>query len=71
MAITTNQELAQAVNIAIKESGYKKSYIADKLEISRQAFSNFMSKQNFSLDDANKILEIINKKTVTEIHEKN
>jgi predicted XRE-type DNA-binding protein len=71
MAITTNQELAQAVNIAIKESGVKKSYIADKLEISRQAFSNFMSKQNFSLDDANKILEIINKKAVTEIHEKN
>ena len=71
MAITTNQELAQAVNIAIKESGYKKSYIADKLEISRQAFSNFMSKQNFSLDDANKILEIINKKAFTEIHEKN
>ena len=65
MAITTNQELAQAVNIAIKESGVKKSYIADKLEISRQAFSNFMSKQNFSLDDANKILEIINKKAVT------
>ena len=71
MAITTNQELAQAVNIAIKESGVKKSYIADKLEISRQAFSNFMSKQNFILDDANKILEIINKKAVTEIHEKN
>ena len=71
MAITTNQELAQAVNIAIKESGVKKSYRADKLEISRQAFSNFMSKQNFSLDDANKILEIINKKAVTEIHEKN
>ncbi len=68
MAITTNQELAQAVNEAIKESGYKKSYIANKLGISRQAFSNFMSKQNFSLDDANKILEIIDKKTTTIIH---
>ena len=44
MTIKTNQELAQAVNDAIKESGYKKSYISDKLGISRQAFSNFMNK---------------------------
>lgn len=69
MTIKTNQELAQAVNDAIKESGYKKSYISDKLGISRQAFSNFMNKTNFSLDDANKILEIIGLSTFTEIHE--
>ena len=69
MTIKTNQELAQAVNDAIKESGYKKSYISDKLGISRQAFSNFMNKTNFSLDDANKILEIIWQSTFTEIHE--
>lgn len=68
MEIKTNKELAQAVNDAIKESGYKKSYISDKLGISRQAFSNFMNKANFSLDDANKILNIIGKKTYTEIH---
>ena len=68
MAIKTNQELAQAVNEAIKESGYKKSFISDKLGISRQAFSNFMNKANFSLDDANKILEIIGQSTSTEIH---
>lgn len=69
MTIKTNQELAQAVNDAIKESGYKKSYISDKLGISRQAFSNFMNKTNFSLDDANKILEIIGQSTFTKIHE--
>ena len=71
MIIKTNQELAQAVNDAIKESGYKKSYISDKLGISRQAFSNFMNKSNFSLDDANKILAVIGQSTITEIHENN
>ena len=37
MTIRTNKELAQAVNEAIKESGYKKNWIADQLGISRQA----------------------------------
>ncbi len=71
MTIKTNQELAQAVNDAIKESGYKKSYISDKMGISRQAFSNFMNKSNFSLDDANKILAIIGQSTITKIHKNN
>lgn len=71
MEIRNNKELIQAVNDAIAKSGYKKSYISDKMGISRQAFSNFMNKQNFSLDDANKILDIIGEKTVTKIHEKN
>lgn len=71
MTIKTNQELAQAVNGAIAESGYKKSYIADKLGISRQAFSNFMNKANFSIDDANKILSIIGYKTETSVLKKN
>ena len=31
MEIKTNKELADAVNAAIKESGYKKIYIADQL----------------------------------------
>ena len=71
MVINTNAELVRAVNGAIAESGYKKSYISDKMGISRQAFSNFLNKANFSLDDANKILEIIGYETVTEIHKKN
>lgn len=71
MTIKTNQELAQAVNGAIAESGYKKSYIAGKLGISRQAFSNFMNKANFSIDDANKILSIIGYKTETSVLKKN
>lgn len=70
MDINNNSELLQAVNDAIKESGYKKSWIANQLGISRQGFSNLLNKSNFSLDDANRILAIINKKTVTKINEK-
>ena len=68
MEIKTNQELVQAVKDAIAESGYKKNWIADQLGISRQAFSNFLNKANFSLDDANKILSIIQYETKTEVH---
>ena len=59
MAIKTNQELAQAVNDVIKESGYKKNWIADQLGISRQALTHFLQKANFSIDDANKILKLV------------
>lgn len=59
MEIHTNQELAQAVNEAIKESGYKKNWIAAQLGISRQALTHFLQKANFSIDDANKVLSII------------
>ncbi len=59
MEIHTNKELAQAVNEAIKESGYKKNWIADQLGISRQALTHFLQKANFSIDDANKILSVI------------
>jgi predicted XRE-type DNA-binding protein len=68
--INNNAELRQAVDETIKKSGYKKSWIADQLGISRQGFSNLLNKSNFSLDDANKILTVINKKTVTKINEK-
>lgn len=70
MEIKSNDELRQAVNKAIKESGYKKNYISEKLGISRQAFYKMINeKESFSLDDANKILEIIGKETKTVIKE--
>ncbi len=71
MEIKTNQELVQAVKDAIIKSGYKKNWIADQMGISRQAFSNFLNKANFSINDANKILEIIGYETITEIHKIN
>lgn len=69
--IKNNRELSQAVNKVIAESGYKKSFIADQLGISRQAFTNFMNKSNFSIDDANRILSIIGYETTTKIHKNN
>jgi len=57
--IKTNKELAQAVNDAINESGYKRGYITDQLGIANQNLKQYLKKQNFTLDDANKILDII------------
>lgn len=59
MAIKTNDELKQAVNKAIKESGVTKTHIAKQLDISRQQVDNILSKKSFSLDDANRLLNII------------
>lgn len=59
MTIKSNDELKQAVNQAIKESGYKKIWIAEQLGISRQALNHFIDKANLSIDDANKILNVI------------
>lgn len=59
MIIKNNQDLVQAVNEAIKKSGYKKNWIAEQMGISRQALTHFLQKANFSLDDANKVLQII------------
>lgn len=59
MTIKTNQELAQAVNEAIKESGIKKTALAQKIGLSRQGLDVLLKKQSFSLDDANRILNVI------------
>ena len=59
MEIRTNRELADAVSAAIKESGYKKIYIAEKLGIANQNLNRFLEKKNLSLDEANKILNLL------------
>lgn len=59
MAIKTNQELAQAVNETILQAGIKKTFISEKLGISRQALDKLLDKKNFSIEDANKILSAI------------
>lgn len=59
MIINTNSELSQAINNIIKESGYKKTYIADQLGIKNQNFNNKINKNNLSIDETNKILNII------------
>lgn len=70
MAIKTNQELAQAVNEAIKESGIKKTALAQKIGLSRQGLDNLLKKQSFSIDDANKILNVIHLSVSVEMKQK-
>ena len=70
MAIKTNQELAQAVNQAIKESGVKKTFIAEKLGIKREVFARMLNKKQFSLDDANRILDLLGLETETAVIKK-
>lgn len=57
--LNDNASLVQAVNNAIQESGYKKSYIADQLGMTRQNLSKMLAKANFTVNDANRILNII------------
>lgn len=70
MAIKTNQELAQAVKGAIAESGIKKVFIAEKLGIKREVFARMLNKKHFSLDDANRILDIIGMQAETKVIKK-
>lgn len=55
----TNKDLSNLVDQTIKDTGITKMFIAKKLNVSRQQIDNILSKQNFSIDDANKLLNII------------
>ena len=65
--IKTNDELRQAVNDAIRGSGITKTALAKKLGISRQGFDKLLQKKQFSLDDANLILDHLQMYTSTDI----
>lgn len=58
MAIKNNEELSNAIDKAIKDSGYKRMYVAEQLGIANQNLKRTIH-SNLSLDDANKILHII------------
>ena len=53
-----NRDLSNLVNQTIKDNGINKAFISKKLNISRQALDQMMNKKHFSIDDANKILNI-------------
>lgn len=55
----TNKELSSLVNDTIKNTGITKMHIAKQLKVSRQQIDNILAKQNFSVDDANKLLNVI------------
>lgn len=67
--IRTNKELIQTVNEAIRESGITKTALAGKIGLSRQGLDKMLQKQSFSLDDANKILNILHKSAIVQINE--
>lgn len=52
----TNKDLSNLVNQTIKDNGINKTFISDKLGIKRQSLDNLMKKKQFSIDDANSIL---------------
>lgn len=68
--LNDNTCLVQAVNDAIQESGYKKSYIADCLGMTRQNLSKMLAKTNFTVNDANRILNVIGYNAIIELHKK-
>ena len=55
----TNKDLSALVNQTIKDNGINKTFISDKLGVTRQQIDNLLNKKQFSIDDANKILNII------------
>lgn len=67
MEIRTNKELIEIVKSEIKESGITKTALAKKIGLTRQGLDKMLEKQSFSLDDANKILNIIHKSVVAEL----
>jgi len=69
LTIKTNQELVQVVNDAIKKSGIKKTVLAEKIGLTRQGLDKLLQKQSFSLDDANKILNVIHLSVSAKINE--
>ena len=55
----TNKDLCNMVNSIIKESGVTKVHIAKKLGVSRQAVDAMLSKKQFTIEDADKLLNIV------------
>lgn len=70
MDIKTNQELSQAIEKAIEDSGYKKQYIAEQIGIKGQNLKRYIYKNNMSLDDANKLLDMIGLQATINISQK-
>lgn len=54
--ITSNEDLVNYVKKIIKDSGIKKSVLAENIGLSRQGLNNLLNKKSFSIDDAKRIL---------------
>ena len=69
MVINSTYQLREAVKKAIADSGIKKTYLADKLNLTRQGLDKMLNKKQFTLDDANKILNLLNMSVTAIINE--
>lgn len=65
--ISTNKGLTEAVEQTIDNNGIKKTWIAEKLGVANQNVNKMIRKNNFSVDDANKILSLFGYKAVVTI----
>ena len=59
MEIRTNKELSETIEKIIADNGIKKTWLSEKIGISNQNFNRLMAKKHFSLDDANRILNVL------------
>lgn len=65
--IKSNAELIQAVQDLISDNGIKKTWLADQLGIANQNLNRLISKKNMSLDDANRILNLMGYEVIADI----
>lgn len=68
--IHSNDELRKAVEKAVNDSGLKKSYIAEQINMTNQYYSRHISKKSFSIDDAQKILDVLGLQVTARITKK-
>lgn len=68
--IKSNAELIQAVQDLISDNGIKKTWLADQLGIANQNLNRLISKKSMSLDDANRILNLMRYEVIAEIRKK-
>lgn len=65
--VSTNHELSEMIEQIIKDSGVKKTWMAEKLGVVNQNVNKMIHKKNLSLDDANKILALLGYKALVVI----
>lgn len=69
MDIYSNDDLRKVVNDEIKKSGITKTALSNKVGLTRQGLDKLLQKKSFSLDDANKLLNVINKNVIAKLDE--
>lgn len=69
MDIYNNDDLRKVVNDEIKKSGITKTALSNKVGLTRQGLDKLLQKKSFSLDDANKLLNVINKSVTAKLCE--